>query len=411
VDAAVAVSVAVVLLPLSFLSLSAMHQTTGWTVTVVAAFVVLHATLALRRIAPVVGYLLACMAMLVVVLAPETPVTQSVGNGIDAFPMLFLPSSLTFLPVLYALCARGERWQAAASMVMAALGIALAVARAGDQIAPVGYPLAVQFRVYLAFALLSSVAAAWGLGVSAAAQSSREASRRAEAAREAVQADRSRIARDMHDVVAHSLAVIVRQAEGAAALTSGQNARIEQVLHTIADVGRDALTDMRGMLAVLRTPEGAAADQDVGTDPAEDLTARSGLADLPTVLDRVRDSGLTVTFTETGSRHDIGAAGELAVHHLVREALTNTLKHAGPGSVADVGLDWRSDGVVVEIRDHGAEDRDPTPHPPLPGAGTGLRGIADRLAAVGGSLEADIVATGFVVRAFLPRRDTTAVGL
>lgn len=405
VDIVVASAVAAVLMPLSLISLSAVRQPTGWTLAVMASFTLLHTSLALRRIAPAVGYLLACVAMLVVVLTPEAPVAHPVEGGIDAFPLLFLPSSLTFLLVLFAVCAQGERRQAPAALVMAAFGVAIATACAGDQIMPPGYPPAVQYRVYLGLALLSSVSAAWGLGVSRAAQSARESARRAEAARSAVLADRAQIARDMHDVVAHSLAVIVRQAEGGTALASRDNARTEQVLRTIAGVGRDALTDMRGMLAVLRAPETTETVRNDDTDPTEGLAARSCLADLPAVLQRVQASGMEVAFTETGARHDIGTAGELAVYHLVQETLTNALKHAGPGAQVDVELDWRSDGVIVEVRDDGAGGREPGLHPPVPGAGSGLPGLRDRVAAVGGSLEANAVGAGFVVRAFLPRRE------
>jgi signal transduction histidine kinase len=213
----------------------------------------------------------------------------------------------------------------------------------------------------------------------------------------------------MHDVVAHSLAVIVRQAEGGAALASGNDTRTGQVLRTIAGVGREALTDMRGMLAVLQAPQTAATDRTVDTDPEDDLSAQFCLADLPVVLDRVRASGMHVTFTETGARYDIGTAAELAIYHLVQEALTNTLKHTGPGAEVDVELDWRSDGVLVEVRDDGAGGRDQGLHPPVPGTGSGLRGLRDRLSAVGGTLEADSSGSGFVVRALLPRREGSVV--
>jgi signal transduction histidine kinase len=158
------------------------------------------------------------------------------------------------------------------------------------------------------------------------------------------------------------------------------------------------------MLAVLRDPETAAPTPPADPDPASGLAARSCLGDLPAVLDRVRALGLGVAFVERGTRHDIGTAGELAATHVVQEALTNVVKHAGPGALVDVELDWRSDGLAVKVRDDGAGDRGPGLHPPVPGAGSGLRGLRERVAAVGGSLAANPVGTGFVVRAFLPRR-------
>jgi signal transduction histidine kinase len=415
VDSLVAVAVAGLLMSLSVVSLSAIVQPAAWTVAVVSAFVVLHASLALRRVAPVPGYLVACAAMTVVVLAPEGQVEHPVDGGIDAFPLLFLPSSLTFLPVLYAVCARGGRREAVAAIAMAAFGVALASARAGDQVVPPGYPPAVQYRLYLALALLSSVSAAWGLGMSRAAQAARETARRAEATRTAVLADRVRIARDMHDVVAHSLAVIVRQAEGGALLAERSPGRAEQVLRTIAQVGREALTDMRGMLAVMRDPDltdppGSArpADPHGHTGGGTRIGAWFSLAELPALLDRVRGAGLDLHLTECGTRHDIGPAAELAAYHVLQEALTNAVKHAGPGTRVGVTLDWQPESLVFEVHDDGPAGSGPGTHPPVPGTGSGLGGLHERMAAVGGTLSAGPEGAGFTVRARIPRRGSAA---
>ncbi len=405
VDAVVAAAVAGVLMPLSALSLTAVRQPPGWMVAVVSAFVLLHASLALRRTAPALGYLVACAAMVVVVLAPEAQVQHPVSGGIDAFPMLFLPSSLTFLPVLYAVCARGTRREAMVAIALAAVGVVLASARAGDQVVPPGYPPAVQYRVYLALALFSSVSAGWGLGMSRAAQTAREAAARAEATRTAVLADRARIARDMHDVVAHSLAVIVRQAEGGALLAERAPGRAGQTLRTIAGVGREALTDMRGMLGVLRDPDRT---EPPGVGRPAPLATWSSLAELPALLDRVRGAGLDVDLTERGTRYSLGPAADLAAHHVVQEALTNAVKHAGPGTRVAVTLDWRPDGMTIEVRDGGAAAPGPGIHPPVPGAGSGLRGLRERVAAVGGTLGAGPEQAGFVVRAGFPRRGSAA---
>lgn len=398
VDALAAVAVAGVLMPLSMISLSATRQSAGWTAAVVSAFMVLHASLALRRTAPVLGYLIAGAAMILVVMAPEAPVERPVNGGIGAFPMLFLPSSLTFLPTLYAVCVRSGRRAGVAAITAAVAGVVLASARAGDQIVPPGYPPAVQYRIYLGLALLSSVSAAWGLGMSRADQTARETARREEATRAAVLGERARIARDMHDVVAHSLAVIVRQADGGALLAARAPARAEQVLRTIAQVGRDALTDMRGMMAVMRDSEPA--------DPVQ--VARSSLADLPTLMDRVRGAGLEVDLTERGTRYDVGPAGELAAYHVLREALTNVVKHAGPGARVAAILDWAPEALIVEVRDGGPDDSSSVVPSPVPGTGSGLGGLRERVAAVGGTLSAGPAPEGFVVRASLPRRGAAA---
>ncbi len=404
-DALVAAGVAAALLPLTVASLSATAASAGWTATVLGTFLVLHLTLALRRTSPVLGYLLACLMMLVVVLAPDARISHPSPGAVGVLPMLFLQSSLTFLPVLYSVGFAAGRRTAAGAIVVAAFGALLAGVRVG-QVVPSGYPVW-QYRLYVTFALLLAVSAAWGLGISRANQVRREAVRRVEATRTAILAERSRIARDMHDVVAHSLAVMVRQAEGGALLATRSPERAAPVLRTIAEVGREALADMRGMLDVLRHPDG-----DGSESHSPDIAPQSSLNDLPPLLARVRAAGLGVEVTERGTRHDLGTAGELAAHHVIREALTNAIKHAGPGAQVEVTLDWQAEALLIEIRDSGgarsprAGERDP--HPPVPGTGTGLRGLQERVSAVRGIFSAGPGDAGFVVRATLPRRSVGA---
>jgi signal transduction histidine kinase len=227
-----------------------------------------------------------------------------------------------------------------------------------------------------------------------------------------VLADRTTIARDMHDVVSHSLAVIVRQAEGGAAVARRAPERAEQVLHTIADTGRDALADTRGMVDVLRGPDPRLA-ADLST------TAPSSLADLPAVLDRVRGTGVEVDLHETGDRHEIGPAAHLAAYHVVRETLTNVVKHAGPAGRVRIDLDWAPDALNLTVRDDGGTGLGPSgipgpagrtaphapaPREPVPGAGSGLAGLAERVAAAGGDFSTEPGQDGFVVRAGFPRR-------
>lgn len=390
VHATVAAGVAAVLGPISAMSLSAIRLPAGWTVAVVIAIVVLHASLALVRLAPVAGYGLSCLAMLVIVAAPLGEPTHVGVTGLARVPVLFLPSTPVFLAMLYAVSLRRGRRVSALAIVVATLGVALAAARVGT-VVPSGYPVW-QYRIYLTFALLLAVVAAWGFGRYRRELLRRESASRAEIARTAILAERSRIARDMHDVVAHSLAVIVRQAEGGAMVAAGSPERAAGVLRTIADVGRDALADMRGLLGVLRGP-----------DPDGVAPTPAGLADLSELLDRVRGTGLPVEVTERGDRHDLGTVGELAAYHLIQEALTNTIKHAGVGATARVLLDWRREELVVEVRD---DDVGPGggARAAVPGSGIGLLGLDERISAVGGRFTADRHNRGFVVRAVLPRR-------
>lgn len=409
VDAALAVAVAAGLLAVSMVSFPVISLPQPGTAVVVTAFMVLHATIALRRTAPAWGYGLACAAMLIVVLAPQARVREPAGTGLAAFPVLFFPSSTVFLPALYAAAARSGRRAAAAFLAVAVGGALLAAARI-DPAAQVGAALAAQYRVYLTLALLSAVSAAWGLGVWQAVRTEREAAARAEAARVAILADRAAIARDMHDVVSHSLAVIVRQAEGGAALAAQAPGRAGEVLRTIADVGRDALADMRGMVDVLRGPEACAPTTD-GTPALPRAAAPSSLADLPAVLDRIRGTGVEVTLHESGPRHEIGPAAQLAAFHVVRETLTNVVKHAGPASRVRIDLDWGPQALGLTIRDDGGAGGTPAtlPDGPVPGTGTGLLGLAERVAAAGGSITGQPLAPGFVVHAGFPRRITGTV--
>jgi signal transduction histidine kinase len=412
-DAGVAAALMAVLLPLTANSLSGIQVPAGWAVAVVTALVVLHASLALRGLAPVISYALACLAMLVVVLAPCGRVLHQSGTtGLARFPMLFLPSSVVFLPVLYSLCTRVGRRLNAAAATTAALGVVLSSVRVG-QVVPNGYPVW-QYRLYVTVALLLSVSATWGLGTSRAVLTRWAAAQRAEATEAAILAERTRIARDMHDIVAHSLAVIVRQAEGGALVATRAPDRAAQVLRTIADVGREALNDMRGLLGVLREPEHTGGQHPASQRGGLSAGVQSSLADLPALLARAGDAGLRVDLAERGHRHDVGRACELAAHYVIQEALTNVIKHAGPAARAEVTLDWRPDELVVEVRDDGGErpGHDGRPlRPPVPGAGTGLRGLDERVSAVGGSLVVGRQERGFVVRAALPRRDMGVLNL
>ncbi len=148
---------------------------------------------------------------------------------------------------------------------------------------------------------------AWNLGRLAAVRRARALTERAESARVAALEERARIARETHDIVAHSLAVIVRQAEGGAFVAERDPARAVQTLQTIAEAGRVALTDMRGVLGVLREQE---------PRPA----SRPTLADLAPLVAGVREAGVHAELTESGVPFALGATTELAVYRLVQEA-------------------------------------------------------------------------------------------
>ena len=200
----------------------------------------------------------------------------------------------------------------------------------------------------------------------------------------AVATERSRITRELHDVVAHGLSVMVVQAQGAKAMLTRQPERTETALTNIVTTGRASLAEMRRLLGLVRT------------EPRPELAPQPSLAALPELVDRVRDSGTPVDFRVTGEPATLPAVIELAAYRIVQEALTNTLKHATPGAGCTVALDFGPAGLAIRVVDSG----EPVP-PPSPGYG--LRGITERVHALGGDLWAGRAGGGgFEVSARLP---------
>ena len=237
----------------------------------------------------------------------------------------------------------------------------------------------------------------------------------------AAQDERTRIAREMHDIVAHSLSSIISQADGARyAAASARTARAqqaqqlteqaeqsgqaqqntpdiaEQTLELIADTARDSLTQMRSLLGLLRTDE-ATAYAPVPT-----------LNDVPALVEQSRRAGLPVTFTGiTGTMaRTLPQGAELAAYRTVQEALTNALKHS-PGAATTVTIHWGEDGLQLWVQN------DPVSSTaaqhiarPVPGSGNGLRGMSERIALYHGSLTYGLQPDGgWLVEAALPYRD------
>lgn len=228
-----------------------------------------------------------------------------------------------------------------------------------------------------------------------AAQAERE---REQLAQLAVAAERSRIAREMHDVIAHSLSVIIAQADGGRYVASGAPAKAEEVFSTISSTGRTALTDMRSLLGVLRD------DSEQGRSP------QAGLAQLPAVIDSFRSSGLTIIAPEHLPAPPQSAIIDLTILRLIQEALTNALKHAGPSSTVTVALTHESNCWTVRV-----ENTAPTAPPrsePIPSAGQGLRGMQERVRVAGGTLEAGPrVDGGFLIVASFPDAKSSSKGM
>ena len=209
---------------------------------------------------------------------------------------------------------------------------------------------------------------------------------RDEATRAAVAYERARIARELHDLVAHSMAVIVLQSQAAQRVASTDLDAARRALEAIETTGREGLAELRRLLDILL----------VEVD-ADELEPRPSLAHLPLLVDRVRDTGLPVEVSVTGEPRALPPGVDVSAYRIVQEALTNTLKHAGR-TTAEVGVTYLPDGVELCVSDRGAPGATGTS-----GTGRGLIGMRERAHLYGGTVEAGPVATGgFQVRAVLP---------
>ncbi len=209
--------------------------------------------------------------------------------------------------------------------------------------------------------------------------------REEEAARGAFE-ERLRVAREVHDVVGHGLAVINMQSGVALHVLERRPEMVKEALEAIKQTSKDSLEELRGTLAVFRQRDGTAARQ-----PAP------GLAHLHAVTSAMNESGLPVELLVSGERRELPAVVDLAAYRIVQESLTNVLRHAGP-TAATVSIRYESAQLVVEVVDRGRA---------RPGAamntGHGLTGMRERVEAVGGTLEAGPhAAGGFRVLARLP---------
>ena len=200
---------------------------------------------------------------------------------------------------------------------------------------------------------------------------------------------RARIARELHDVVAHHVSMVALQAETARLATPGMPAAGAQRLAAIGDTARTALTEMRRLLGVLR--------EDAQADAAE-RRPQPGLRQLNELLDESREaSGTGTRLILRGAQVPLDPGVELAAYRIVQEALTNARRHA-PGAAVDVELRYEDDALRVRVRDNG-----PGPPPEAPAGGHGLPGMRERAAAVGGRLRTGPAAGGgFLVEATLP---------
>ena len=215
---------------------------------------------------------------------------------------------------------------------------------------------------------------------------------REEEARRAVTQERLRIARELHDVIAHSMSVIAVQSAVGNHVIDTQPGEARQALAAIEATSRSALTEMRRLLGVLRQ-EG---------EPRGSLTPAPGLADLASLAGQVQDAGFKVWINVDGQRGDVPPGIDLSAYRIVQEALTNVIKHAG-SSAANVTISYLPDSVTVDITDQGTDAPAARVPAPRTGAGHGIIGMRERVAVFGGEFAAGPgPGGGFRVRARFP---------
>jgi signal transduction histidine kinase len=208
----------------------------------------------------------------------------------------------------------------------------------------------------------------------------------------AVSNERTRIAREIHDVVAHGLSIMIVQADGGLYAADASPEQAKKALATIGDTGRASLTEMRKMLGLLKQD----AQQELDPDQPR---PQPGISSLPELIENVRQAGLTVDYEVTGTPRDLPALLGLTAYRIVQEGLTNTLKHAGPGARTSVYLDFGREMLTVVVTDDGrgaglAPSTDP---------GHGLVGMRQRASISGGTVSAGPKAGGgYEVIAKLP---------
>ena len=227
---------------------------------------------------------------------------------------------------------------------------------------------------------------AWFFGVALGKRTAqaRELSERVE---RAAHDERTRIARELHDVVAHSVSVMVVQASGVRRLLRPDQEREREALLSVEQVGRDALAEMRRMLGVMRSAQ----------EPPPSLTPQPGLHRLDRLVAQIEEAGLPVTLRVEGERPELSPGIDLSAYRIVQEGLTNALKHAN-GARAEVTVRYGAERVELEIADDGAGGANGDA-----AQGHGLAGMRERVALYGGTLEAGPrPGGGFVLRARLP---------
>ncbi|MFD4986679.1 sensor histidine kinase [Streptomyces sp. NPDC058374] len=318
--------------------------------------------------------------------APERTLLLAVGAGLAQLitDVPVIVTDFAFLVVIHTAAAHGAKWSSRLALVGGVCAAPLAQAR---------WPLesgGTAARLFWAILMTVPFVLAWVLGDSLRTRRAyfaqlEERADRLEREREAqakivVAAERARIARELHDVVAHNVSVMVVQADGAAYVIDAAPDQAKTALETISTTGRQALAEMRRLLGVLRSD---------GQPDTGEYVPQPDADQLGELIEQVRAAGLAVDYRVEGSPRPLPSGVGLTAYRIVQEALTNTRKHGGPDVGASVRLVYFDDGVGVLVEDDGAgAPRELYGEGGADGQGQGLIGMRERVGMVGGTLDA-----------------------
>nr|WSW68512.1 sensor histidine kinase [Streptomyces sp. NBC_00995] len=336
--------------------------------------------------------------------APEKMLLLAIAMGVAQLVFGVRPTVANFamLVITFTVATVGERWASRLALACSLCAATLSQLRWPER---EDMPRSWVESVFLVVVMTVPFVLAWVLGDSMRTRRAyfdqlEERAARLEREREAqskvaVAAERARIARELHDVVAHNVSVMVVQADGAAYVMDTAPDQARQALETISGTGRQALAEMRRLLGVLRTGDAPETGEYVPQPDVEQIED---------LIEQVRAAGLAVDFRIEGTARPLPSGVELTAYRIVQEALTNTRKHGGPDAGASVRLVYFDDGLGLLVEDDGRgaahelyEDGG------ADGAGHGMIGMRERVGMVGGTLDAGPrPGGGFRISALLP---------
>ncbi|NSC23166.1 sensor histidine kinase [Streptomyces albus subsp. chlorinus] len=334
--------------------------------------------------------------------APEKMLLLATGTGLvqvaaDVSPF---PGDFAFLVIIFTVASRHTRWASRFALAGALLAPTIDALRwptpRGDLTGQLFGTLFMTLAFVMAWVLGDSLRTRRAYYVQLEERAKRLEKEREAQAKMAVAAERARIARELHDVVAHNVSVMVVQADGGAYVLDTAPEQARMALETISGTGRQALAEMRRLLGVLRSEDG-------GRDGGE-YVPQPGVEQIADLVEQVRGTGLAVDFTIEGTPHPLPSSVELTAYRIVQEALTNTRKHGGPDVGATVRLRYGEDELSVLAEDDGrGAQRELYEEGGADGLGHGLIGMRERVGMVGGALEAGPRSGGgFRISAALP---------